>query len=75
MCITITIVVHAFLATYAYGLLTFVYLVYKNKLFTLAFDINLLATTTNMTTNNIQVPYKMQYLNSKSATFTCKGVT
>ena len=30
--------------------------------------VHLLATTTNMTTNNIKVPYKMLYLDSKSVT-------
>ena len=30
--------------------------------------VHLLATTTNVTTNNIKVPYKMLYLDSKSVT-------
>ena len=32
------------------------------------FAVHLLATTTNVTTNNIKVPYKMLYLDSKSVT-------
>ena len=39
-----------------------------NNVHVYQFAVHLLATTTNVTTNNIKVPYKMLYLDSKSVT-------